>query len=50
MLVDTCAVGRVVGRLAERRLILDQPAEQIFRHGTGEKVNVRVGYEANILD
>ena len=36
MLVDTCTKGGTVGRLAERRLVLDQPVEEIRRHGHGE--------------
>ena len=42
VLVDTCAIGKAVGRLAERRLIQDQPVEEVRRHGTGGSVNVRV--------
>jgi hypothetical protein len=50
LLVDTCTQGDTVGRLAERRLILDQPVEEIGRHDTGETVDVRIGSEPYMLD
>lgn len=35
-LVNTCTLDGMVGRLAERRLILKQPVEKTRRHGTAE--------------
>jgi hypothetical protein len=42
--------GGTVGRLAERRHVLDQPIEEIGRHDTGATMDVRVRTEAYMLD
>jgi len=42
--------GGTVGRLAESRLVLDQPVEEIGRHDTGTTMDVRVKSEPYMLD
>jgi hypothetical protein len=48
LLVDTCTQGGMVGRLAERRLVLNQPVEEVGRHGAIEEENARVRCQAYI--
>jgi hypothetical protein len=50
LLVDTCTQGGMVGRLAERRLVLNQEIEEVGRHGASEDENARVRWQAYIID
>jgi hypothetical protein len=49
MLVDTCAQGGMVGRLAKRRLVLNQPVQKVERHDANTDGIVRAVYEPYIV-